>query len=203
MKRVRYFRLDPTTETKEIGVWEQINVADYNKDTLLVKDLAYKSFPDSIPDFSGFKVNNGAKYTDVMSSFIPSQAIGVFVSERLKLIIEREKLFAGRFYAAQSIRDDYWFLHIIDRASEIVNFDKSEFINFLKKSKVEITPEHYSRLPKLVKPTKIVLNQDIDLFRSPYNVQILISERFKNIIEEYGITGTYIEEYNACEFFIE
>ncbi|MCT4637814.1 MAG: hypothetical protein N4A72_08900 [Bacteroidales bacterium] len=204
MQQIKYFSLSPTTETKEIGVWEQIDVVDYNRDTLLVKDLAYRSFPDSIPDFSGFKVKNGARYTDIMSSFLPTKSIGVFVSDKLKQLIESENLYAGRFYPALSVREDYWFLHIIDKATDIVDFKKSDFIDFSEDNRyVEIDEEDYECLPDFVEPKKIVLKHMVDIFRSPYNIEVLISERFKDVLEKHNITGTYIQEYDSCEFFTD
>ncbi len=212
MLLLQYYELKPCSDISVTGTYEQINVPmslKYYKQPNTYKILEYKSFPKNTPDLSYFPLKPGTKLTDIMSAFAPPISKGIFTGKRFYNLVKQHKMTNGKWYPAsfifekRKIIENYQFLHLIDKPSHIINFQKSVFADFSENEKeVKLNPEDYDDLPDMVEPKIIVLNQTIDIFRSPYDVKILISEKLKEKMEQEKLTGFETHKYEPCEFLV-
>ncbi len=193
----------PSTSLEEVGVWEQLDIPkDYYKKQNNFKILDYRSFPQIEPNLENFRLKKGAILTDVLSSYLPAKSLGIFVSKKFKELLGQVNIHGVRFYKTSielktgEVSEGYHFMHLIDNCVELIDFDHSVFVDFSEENKqVHLKDKDRVDLPDFVEPKKLVLFKRVDVLRSPYNVEILISEGLKNKMEEYGITGAYFERY--------
>ena len=126
---MKYYRLDNSVNTKEIGRhFLQATFAD--KKTLdsgcsLVRD----EFPNFKPDLR-FNLKKGSKLTDVINSCV--EVPGFTINERVKNIFEQCKLPEHRYYEAKvkdlkGVIHPYYCLHILPNDYSMIDFDKTIF----------------------------------------------------------------------------
>ena len=126
---MKYYRLDNSVNTKEIGRhFLQATFAD--KKTLdsgcsLVRD----EFPNFKPDLR-FDLEKGSKLTDVINSCV--EVPGFTINERVKNIFEQCKLPEHRYYEAKvkdlkGVIHPYYCLHILPNDYSMIDFDKTIF----------------------------------------------------------------------------
>jgi len=212
MRKIVYYRMKLSTESEIVGTWPQLDVPkNYFKIINNFEILQFREFPSVEPNLDDFIFKRGAKLTDLLSSYLPSTSVGVFVNQKFRDLIANFKVKNFRFYNTSLIAADkdftkklaehpYFFLHLI-YANEIVNFSQSVFKDLKTGQLIEVNNE--DQLPLFLSPKKLVLKETLDLFRSPFDVDFLVSEALKKTIEEASITGVWFEEFKGNEFYTE
>lgn len=212
MKQINYLLLKQSTNLKEIGFWEQLDVPkEYYNVPNNFKILEYDKFPTVTPNLENFRLREKAKLTDCLSSFMPTPSIGLFVSKKLQNLVSNFLLEGIKFYPSTIVKtddttiDSYSFLHVVDQYHGNINYEKSIFVDFSEddEPEVDIKEEDKIFLPDCVEPRKIVLKTKIDLFRQPYDVSILVSEDLRKAIEAEGITGVEFDNRIGTEFYLD
>ena len=201
-----------STESEIVGTWPQLDVPkNYFKIINNFEILQFREFPSVEPNLDDFIFKRGAKLTDLLSSYLPSTSVGVFVNQKFRDLIANFKVKNFRFYNSSLIAADkdfskklaenpYFFLHLI-HVNEIIDFSQSVFED-LKTNKMSIVDKEEQISPFLY-PIKLFLKETPDLFRSPFNIALLVSEALKKAIEEANITGVWFEEFTGNEFYTE
>lgn len=212
MRKVVYYSLRLSTESEIVGTWPQLDVPQkYFKVPNNFEILSSRSFPEKSPNLENFIFKNGSKITDLLSSYLPDLDIGVFVNQKFKDLILKFYIKNFQFYNCSLIaadndftkklaEDTYFFLHLI-HVNEIVDFSKSVFKD-LKTGEIISVDNEEQRSPFL-RPVKLFLKETPDLFRSPFNIALLVSESLKKAIEEANISGVWFEEFKGNEFYTE
>jgi len=212
MRKQIYYRMRVSTESEIVGTWPQLDVPkNYFKIPNNFETLSSRFFPEKSPNLENFIFKRGAKLTDLLSSYLPDLDIGVFVNQKFRDLIANFKVKNFRFYNSSLIAADkdfskklaenpYFFLHLI-HVNEIIDFSQSVFED-LKTNKMSIVDKEEQISPFLY-PIKLFLKETPDLFRSPFNIALLVSEALKKAIEEANITGVWFEEFTGNEFYTE
>ncbi|AZA74973.1 imm11 family protein [Chryseobacterium indoltheticum] len=212
MRKVVYYSLRLSTESEIVGTWPQLDVPQkYFKVPNNFEILSSRSFPEKSPNLENFIFKSGSKITDLLSSYLPDLDIGVFVNQKFKDLILKFYIKNFQFYNCSLIaadndftkklaEDTYFFLHLI-HVNEIVDFSKSVFKD-LKTGEIISVDNEEQRSPFL-RPVKLFLKETPDLFRSPFNIALLVSESLKKAIEEANISGVWFEEFKGNEFYTE
>lgn len=212
MKKVVYYEMDLSTESEIVGTYPQVDVPQkYFKVPNNFETLSVRSFPETNPNLENFIFKRAAKLTDVLSSHMLHSSIGVIVDKKFKDLIENFYVKNSQFYNCSLIAADknftqqlaenhYFFLHII-YANEILDFSQSVFEDLRTDEMVTIDNEE-QRAPFL-RPVKLFLKEAPDLFRSPFNIALLVSESLKKAMEEANISGVWFEEFTGNEFYTE
>lgn len=146
--------------------------------------------------------------TDIMSSFLPQSSIGIFLNKKVRDLFLSYDMRGGRFYEStfksnnpkitKEQLNNYYFLHLIEYL-QIIDFKKSEFKDL--KTETIIKVEKEEELPIFSIPQKLVLKEIPDLLRSPFKVDILVSESLKLEMEKLNVTGVLFEKYSWNEFY--
>lgn len=220
-----YYCLKHSLNSKDIGttypqVQKMSHEYNYKADDS-VYELSKKTqeFPENEPNLNYFVVHNKAILTDLLS--VSMVYGGFLISKKLKILLENFNLANHKFYPAKVYykRDyyDYYWIHIISKLSDAVDYKNSvffiylnysqhlEYIDifsledlYLKRNKIK---EKYAGKTVTIWAEKISLNKnfvtkldlfDIGVFDSDYYV----SEILKNAIEKNKITGTLLEPTN-------
>lgn len=210
MKEIVYYKMQLSTEKEVVGTWPQLEVPkNYFKVDNNFKILGFREFPINAPNLDNFIVKNAAKLTDVMSSDSPNSSIGIFVNEKIKELILSYNMKGGDFYKSTFVSKNleltkkefnYYFLHLIE-CVQIIDFQKSEFEDLSTNTIVSVSKEE--DLPIFKRAKKLVLKETPDIFRSPYKVEILVSESLKSEMEKMKISGIWFEKYTWNEFYTE
>lgn len=212
MKKLVYYKMRLSTESKIVGTWPQLDVPKkYFKVPNNFEILSSRSFPEKSPNLENFIFKSGTKVTDILSSYLPDLDIGVFVNQKFKDLISNFYIKNFQFYncslmaadnkiAEQLAENPYFFLHII-HGNEILDFSQSIFENLKTNQMVVIDSEE--EVSPFLFPIKLFLKETPDLFRSPFNIALLVSESLKKTIEESNITGIWFEEFKGNEFYTE
>ncbi|VXB16918.1 imm11 family protein [Chryseobacterium sp. 8AT] len=212
MKKVIYYEMDLSTEIEIVGTYPQVDVPQkYFKVPNNFETLSVRSFPETNPNLENFVFKRAAKLTDVLSSHMLHSSIGVFVDKKFKDLIENfyvknfqiyncSLIAADKNFAQQLAENHYFFLNLI-YANEILDFSQSVFEDLKTDEIVKIDNEE-QRAPFL-HPVKLFLKETPDLFRSPFNIALLVSESLKKTLEEANISGILFKEYKNNEFYIE
>ncbi|WP_299460876.1 DUF1629 domain-containing protein [uncultured Microscilla sp.] len=212
MKKVDYLLLKHSTNLKEIGFWEQLDVPEeyYNVPNNF-KILEYDKFPEVSPNLENFRLREKANLTDCLSSFMPTPSIGFFISKKFQGLFNDFLLEGIRFYPTTIMKadgttiDSYSFLHVVDQYHDNINYEKSVFVDFSEddEPEVDIKEEDKIFLPDCVEPRKIILKNEVDLFRCPYDTSTLVSTKLKSTIEQEGITGVEFDDRVGIEFYLD
>ncbi|MDR6919747.1 imm11 family protein [Chryseobacterium sp. 2987] len=216
LKKLVYYALHSATESEKVGSWPQLEASrGYYKVKNNFVTLDNREFPDETPNLDTFTLKRIARQTDVLSADMLHSSIGIYVSDTFKNLVKKYDILNFRFYDCQLAVPDpsyktkkteqlpFNFLHLIDRKDNI-DFTQSVFWD-LKEEKL-ITVDHVEQLPMFNFRRKLVLKKAPDLFREPFSIGVLVSERLKIAMEEAGITGIWFEEFNNPanpELFIE
>lgn len=212
MRKLVYYKMRLSTESEIVGTHPQLDVPkNYFKVANNFEILQFREFPSAKPNLDNFIFKKAAKLTDLLSSYLPATSIGVFVNQKFKDLIANFYVKNFQFYNCSLIPADkdftnklaenpYFFLHII-YVNEIVDFSSSVFKDL--KMNAIITGKNENQLPMLSSPQKLVLKETPDLFRSPFDVDLLVSESLKKAIEEAKISGVWFEEFKGNEFYIK
>lgn len=212
MRKVVYYSLRLSTESEIVGIWPQLDVPQkYFKIPNNFEILSSRSFPEKSPNLENFIFKRSAKLTDLLSSYLPDLDIGVFVNQKFRDLMSNFYVKNFQLYNCSLIANDkdftkrfaenpYFFLHLI-HVNEIVDFSKSVFKD-LKTGEMISVDNEVQRSPFL-RPEKLFLKEAPDLFRSPFNIALLVSESLKKAMEEANISGIWFEEFKGNEFYTE
>ena len=190
----------------------------------LIEDGLRKSFTGSYPEVTKplrYEFHKRAKVTDVLNQGgITSN--GFLINQKVKELFSSFNLMHHKYYPAEVSGkgpiEEYYWLKIMEDLSGEIDFEKTVFREVHVATVVgEIklrSLAHYQELRAekgwrfTVNSKEIVLKSDSRLkqmdmfFFAPLDYATCISERLKNAIEEHGITGFQIEEYNDIKFDI-
>lgn len=212
MKKVVYYEMDLSTESKFVGTYPQLDVPKtYFKVADNFEILSIRAFSSVKPNLDNFIFKRSAKLTDVFSSHMLHSSIGVFVNQKFKDVIEKFYVKNFQFYNCKLISANkdfdnqfestaYSFFHLI-YANEILDFSQSIFKDLKTDEMVTIYNED-ERAPFL-RPVKLFLKETPDLFRSPFDITFLVSEPLKKAMEEANISGVWFKEFKSNEFYTE
>lgn len=210
MKKLVYHRLRFSTESKIIGIWPQLDVPKhYFKVPDNFEILTSRHFPEVKPNLENFIFKRGAKRTDVLSAYLPDLDIGVFVNQKFSDLLSDFDSKSARFYPCsliaadkngteQLVENPYSFLHVI-HANEIIDFKQSVFEDL--KTNQMTAVENQEQVSPFLYPVKLFLKETPDLFRSPFNIALLVSESLKQAMEKAAISGVWFEEFKGNEFY--
>lgn len=178
---------------------------DYNAPNSIYNIVSYfKSFPPFEPNFDSFKLNDGAKVTDFISSSCTIGFPGFIVSKKALDIFTNIKMPPYKIFPAKilwkgNFLDQYYWLHIIHNYEIIVDFKNSDFYytdDFGNEQKIAI--EDSSSFSELnLKFQLKARNLFIDTENIQYDFMLLqfginsniVSEHFKLNMEQNNITG--------------
>lgn len=216
MKKINYYSIKKATESENVGCWPQLEPPKrYWKIKNNYDDaLDFRKFPDEAPNLDNFTLKRIAKRTDVLSAEMPGvgSRIGMFVSDKFKTLVANYALKDFRFYDCKliSLYDENFhkrnepelfhfnYLNLI-HTTDLIDFKQSVYENL--KTNQMVTIENEEQRSMFLYPRKLVLTETPDLFCSPYDVSILVSEPLKAAIEEAGITGVWFDDHIVCEFY--
>jgi len=222
---MRYYKLEYGCDNKEVGsqypqVWDFIKGYSPENEDNGVCSLYYDYnplFPPTDPDLSGFKLANGAQYTDFLSNGFGNEIF--LLSENAKRFIENQNIDVHRFYKGKvtSLRkkkvEDYYVMKLVsenwqyldftncefyiedDETDEIIPIEISSSEEFIKKWDDFLANEEdyhiiYSRT---IKMTEAFYKKKLDLFMlDKCNHDWYVSERF--------VDGYYKNEFTGLEF---
>lgn len=222
---MKYYQLTHSTNSKEVGVFEQIQelIIPYTKDLIDwfgVLELSRKTFLDAMPPLNKFKLSDTAGLTDILSFKYFSTNIGFLLNKNVKQILDDCLIFNYKYYNAVihlgNIKESFFLFHIIEGDSYIdflnSEFYYTNFIGMKKDGPIEIKSfddfnlkNHQMQIEKpgtLLSFTKVCLKDKVDVVRLPGNPRIYFSEDLKDKFEKNKVTGL---TFNAakCEFFVK
>lgn len=196
-----YYSLNSTAKPEISGSYPQIILKDSvfrDNKTPDYKQLSQKTKINNKINLDDFTLHTKSKVTDILSSDILSEKLGLIINHKTYLIFEQ---FLNEFTSdfPMSIKNmSYHFIHVVFCTSNI-DFSKSVFIDMVnqnKPEKVKNLDEYYKRLNETyLKPQKIRLINNYDIFRLPFDRSIIISERFKDKLINNSVTGIEIKSY--------
>lgn len=208
MGNYQYYIIKPKVDTKEIGnVFPSASIIDdYNfKAPNSVHNLKRFEFPCFRPDLR-FKLNKGAKLTDVISQ-IAINGNGLLVSSRFSRTLSQYNLSSVGIYEASvcdknNKHEKYYWYHFINDFS-VVSWDLTSFglkaDGSYQKIKIKNKDEYLSIRNKVGAfglkfiDIKLIPNKK-DVFSHPFYGYLLASERLKNDIENNSdLTGICFE----------
>ena len=219
---MRYYELEYGCDNKEVGsqypqVWDFIKGYSPENEDNGVCSLYYdynSLFPPIDPDLSGFKLANGAQYTDFLSNAFDNELF--FLSENAKRFMEDQNLDIHRFYKGKvtSLRkkkvEDYYVMKLVSENWQYLDFPNCEFYiedaetddiipveiesseEFIKKWTEFLADEEdyhiiYSRT---IKMTEAFYKKKLDLFMlDKCNHDWYVSERFVDGYHKNKFTG--------------
>ena len=175
---MKYYRLDNSVNTKEIGRhYLQTTFAD-KKTMDSCWSLVDEEFPDFKPDLR-FDLEKGSKLTDVVSSGV--DVPGFMINERVKNIFEQCKLPEHRYYEAtvkdlKGVIHPYYCLHILPNDYSMIDFDRTMF----KK-----TEEPMKTWPELAFP-------NVEKIKNAPEIRIKSLEEMKKYEDEFFPNDLYV-----------
>lgn len=189
-----YYTLGASAEPKTNGCYPQIVLADYSKEEF-VYSLSLDELWDEEIKFDFFKFNDKFIDTDFCTIGHFNATSGIVVSEKVKSMLEQVikdgyKFTTHRFFPFiipnTAISKNYYFLQILD-SKELIDYSNTIFKNLLTEEQVTI--KSHSNHDVELDPLKVQLRKNLDLFKHPYDIEIFISERLKDLIEQNKFTG--------------
>jgi hypothetical protein len=207
MKQIKLYFIRNETNSNIIGHFQQLEAPvgkKYNpKSKYNFHELDSRKFMDSNPELDIFGLHKYSEVTDFLGSHLAPR-IGFFFNDKVKKILEAHIIKGGRIYEveiqAKAEVLSYYFLHLIHDYYEIIDFPKSKFENFVTNEKVSFDTEQEEISP-YIKPKEIVFKNVPDIFRAPYDINVLISENLKDVFVSNNIKGINIEEYKYIKFY--
>ncbi|MCR8559495.1 hypothetical protein KXD93_17690 [Mucilaginibacter sp. BJC16-A38] len=221
-----YYILEPACDTPETGpVYPQIQKLkpgyDDNKPDSIYSYLkkSINGFPDRVPDLDSFILHGHAKPTDLISNAITSGS-GLFVSQKLKSILENHHLMTNRFYSAKviykkKVLDNYFWAHFIPDFTEYIDYPQSSFFIYkhyrLDDGNIAINSlDDYFKKRQQVQQDNPGINitiwakricfkqeffdMQLDFFKiSLFDGNYYISEALKNALMENKINGCHVQ----------
>ena len=204
--------IEPFHGLKNCRCCSQAEILPYLEYHEIVRQLSYTEFPIERPVLSGFILTPKAKITDILSEYA-SYGREPLMSERLKKMIENEFLTSPcQFYPVQFAKKmqiyDYYFMHLLDVAEPLIDFQASQFcvrkfsdkirdievssLQDLKKKQREVFEEDVAYM---IRPERLCFTQNFnyDLFKIPFGIGMYISERLKERLVDQDITGIKID----------
>ncbi len=169
------------------------------------KKIAHDQIADSNLDLNCFEFSPNAIATDILSSDVLTKNYGLFINNKAFQIINNLSNPNIKFHPLRIGGYDYHFMQIID-VSNIIDFTQSLFIDILAPDKGTFSIKSYNEYletnksrTQFYEPTKIVLQEDHDIFRTPFDISIIINETLKTELEEKHISGVDIQPYSNIE----
>lgn len=152
-----------------------------------------------------------AKITDLISNVNAGGSLHLIISKKLKIIIEKHRTKGLQFFKTSIIKenieyDNYFAMNMYESNMEFVDFEKSNVnIRVRKKEggteliKIQVntleeflsTVNFHKEKMEIVTIDNIFLNNQVneDLFMLKNSVNIIVSEKLKQEIEDAGCTG--------------
>ena len=223
MKEIQYHTLSfssgPDTGPAP-GIYPQIVVSGdtYRNDPdPFFKKIDDRSFPAKEDiNLNVFDIVFYAKITDILSCSVIGHETGLFMTEKVKSVIEKFNPNLCKFYPIKIDGSekgkgmlDYYFMHVVEDVN-IINYPKSEFIDVIPDDEPLIKVESFEEMLEKnktrkfgIRPKNYFLNYTPELFRHKHDTEIFISEKLRNALEAAKLTGVKIESYTHKDFFIE
>lgn len=189
-----FYTLEASAKPETNGNYPQITLADFSKEQYIF-DLRINDFWDKQTKLDCFKLNNGFIPTDFCTISHINCASGIVVSEKVKMkfdiLLSQGCNFSPHKYfplLMPGLPDlkRYYFMQILG-TNDIVDYKHTIFENQLTDEEVCIDSHDQYKIEFY--PITIHLNKPMDLFKHPYDGDLFISERLKNIIEGSDLVG--------------
>jgi hypothetical protein len=214
---MKYSILIEAAGTKETGseypqCQEMMEGYDYNANNSIYRlNECRNKRPFFTPNLDGLKMHSKSKLTDVISCAMLG-GMGLFVSNKLKIILERFNLvdhlfFQASLYYKKKQYNDYYWLHLISDYRKFVDFSKSKFVigqKGINPDKLNFkTYAEYNQFEREVDEFGLLRSKNvylldkfdctIDMFMiSQFNQNIYVSERLVSCLMEENVTGIEI-----------
>lgn len=210
----QFHRLRATTEEAVVGHWPQItDLEGATPEDIAAYDAlqSAEDVPGPIPRADGFELHRRAKLTDLLSSRFMPMDVGLWVSDRLKKVLDGFDLAHVRScamtFAKPSDGGAYHILYVAP-AVDVVSFPGSKYSETNILDQVEGPESTFASADELTEtarelvhasgrnlaPVDILLLKAPDLFRLPRDFgAIHISEKLKEALETAELTGLHIE----------
>lgn len=212
----QFYILKPAVGTKETGMAypavESYDDYDFNGPNSVHK-IKFNEFPDFDPDIR-FKLAKGAKLCDMMGQ-ATINAHGFIISEKLKLILEQANTVTCKFYPAPiedkgMIHKYYWVHFVWEDAKKLIDYEGSKFfkrkfsnnlgyLDIKSEDDLNVTlAEYQGRYMIGFELIKIKEQPSFDLMVVPFNIDIIVSESLKLLLEQ--CSGLLFEKLIYVEF---
>jgi len=222
-----YYSFEPACDTVETGpVYPQIQKLKpgYNTNkqnsiySYLAESESINGFPGWEPDLDSFVMHARAKPTDLVSNTIIG-GTGLFVSHKLKTILEKHQLPPHRFFNAKvtyrgNVLNNYYWLHIICDLTDYIDYPASSFFIYkhfrLNSGTIEIDSKNdYIEKRRRVKEenpginitiwsNKIHFKSQSNLYQlfeiGMFDSQLYITQDLRDDLVDQSITGCKIEK---------
>lgn len=196
-----HYKLDSSAKKKVTGTFPQIELKqnvfkdgrkpDYKK-------LNSQSFVSEEINLNEFTLSDNAILTDVLSSNILSEKIGLVVNDKTRAILEVYNNEYTHIFPLLISDTPYFFLQVINCYNNI-DFKKSYFLDELNDGAIEQVSSYDAYCKRLddtfITAKEIHLKKELDIFRLPFDAEILISEKLKDEIIQEQISGVEIKPY--------
>lgn len=217
---MRFYQLDYSNDLKIVGsqypqVWDFVKGYSPENDDNGVFSLYYENnplFPPTDPDLSGFKLANGAHYTDFLShGFFPDM---FFLSENAKKFLENQNIESHRFYKGKvtSLRkkrvEAYYVMKLVSENWRYVDYPNSKF--YVENTENDaIVPIEFNSCNDFIQKSKQLKNND-DVLYLIFSDAIKMTEAFyqKNLdmfmIDEFNrnwfVSERFVDDYYKNKF---
>lgn len=202
---MKYYQIDFPTDSQKVGIYPQIEyfyVSNYdqNSNTSFNK-LSSEQFSEVTPNLNCFFLHKSAKITNIISASILSYNIGLFADNDFLNLLNTNQINNFKHYPItvdlfhkSSKKVSLNFIHIIENSS-IINYNKTTVFDILSDKHVVVGSKQDFILAfsddasSIFTTGQYVINSPVDLIRLPMSIHIHVSEKFKTISEESGISG--------------
>ncbi len=173
------------------------------------------------PVLTDYYLVHGAKITDVMVGDWLSEDVGLFVSSKMKALLEKFQLGRHAFYQVP-IRPtnpedgeedepplEYYFFHLASESDDNIDYSESLLVDEVEQDRVlsiSSTDDIEKEKDDLNFPLwkKITLKKPRDVFRVYNTIEIYISPDFASEVEKLEITGVILSpDYHGLEVNIK
>lgn len=216
MTAYKAFSIEADISQETVGHLPQLQLDHESRSKLGFDYQSLHKLPapfDDPPVLSHYFLAGGAKTNDLMTGEWLSTVAGIFVSPRLKNLLEKFSLGFHKFYEVpvktthpeDREPDDedgetlnYYFLHFAPEKEENINFQKSIIVNRIALEETLSISSHseFSVVQKKLKfPLwkKVFLTEPRDMFRLYTAGKIFLSPRLMEAMEKENITGAKIQ----------
>jgi hypothetical protein len=213
-----FFECSPDADYPIAGKYPQIDYLFGRGSNIPIRDFISKLRPEkweNVPNVA-LSLSRGAKWTDFISSGLVPNYVGLLVSTEAQDLLQQFRLPAHRWIPTKIVgqlqqgkqREErpYAILNFGDSDADAIDYPSSAFYHV-----IEEIPLHFDSLadwiafarqssaPPLIRFTRLVLAEPLDIFSIPFDATVIVSERLKNAIEESSLVGFKFEPMTRME----
>lgn len=189
-----------STQLDVTGTYPQVKLSSdvFKENKHDFKILNSEKLPDGQINLNGFILDDKALKTDILSSDELNNKIGLFLSKKAYDILKTIKSHLMSFYPIKINNQEYFFLQVVS-CHDLIDYQKSLFKDMINSGKIEKVESYKDyalrRSTTYLKAQEIFVLNSPQLFRVPFDAEILITEELKNSLEKADLSGMNIKPY--------